>query len=115
MQKTKELVNNPISEESLELIGGTGQVFKGFKDKMTQAPLKKWLQSAGITKHITFHCARHTFGSLQVEAGTNIYVVQKMLVHKNGGGESSSCNPAAIRTRAHCRYRKGTSSHRRAV
>ena len=85
MQKTKELVNNPISEEALELIGGTGTgvVFKGFKDKMTQASLKKWMQSAGITKHITFHCARHTFGSLQVEAGTNIYVVQKMLAHKN--------------------------------
>lgn len=26
---------------------------------------------------------RHTFGSLQVEAGTSIYVVQKMLAHKN--------------------------------
>lgn len=32
---------------------------------------------------ITFHGSRHTFGSLQVEAGTSIYVVQKMLAHKN--------------------------------
>lgn len=32
MQKTKELVNNPISDEALELIGGsgTGKVFEGF-------------------------------------------------------------------------------------
>ena len=41
MQKTKELVNNPISDEALELIGerGTGPVFVGFADKMTQTPM----------------------------------------------------------------------------
>lgn len=52
MQKTKELVNNPISDEALELIGerGTGQVFIGFTDKLTQTPLKNWLKAAGITK-----------------------------------------------------------------
>ena len=27
--------------------------------------------------------SRHTFGSLQVEAGTSIYVVQRLLAHKN--------------------------------
>ena len=50
---------------------------------MTQAPLKKWLKTAGITKRISFHSSRHTFGSLQVEAGTSIYVVQRLLAHKN--------------------------------
>jgi site-specific recombinase XerD len=85
MQKTKELVNNPISDEALELIGerGTGLVFVGFADKMTQAPLKYWLKAAGITKKISFHCSRHTFGSLQVDAGTSVYTVQHMLGHKN--------------------------------
>jgi integrase len=85
MQKTKELVNNPISDEALELIGGsgTGIVFKGFSDKMTQTPLKNWLKAAGITKKISFHCSRHTFGSLQVDAGTSVYTVQHMLGHKN--------------------------------
>lgn len=85
MQKTKDLVNNPISDEALELAGprGTGRVFPEFKDSMTQAPLKKWLKAAGITKRISFHSSRHTFGSLQVEAGTSIYVVQRLLAHKN--------------------------------
>ena len=85
MQKTKELVNNPISDEALELIGerGTGPVFAGFADKMTQTPLKNWLKAAGITKKISFHCSRHTFGSLQVDAGTSVYTVQHMLGHKN--------------------------------
>jgi len=90
MQKTQQLVNNPISEEALELIGfydgehnPDDKVFPEFKDKMTGTVLKNWLKAAGITKHITFHCARHTFGSLQVDAGTGIYTVQHMLGHKN--------------------------------
>jgi len=44
--------------------------------------LKNWLQEAGITKHITYHCSRHTLGSLQVEAGTSVYTVQHILGHK---------------------------------
>lgn len=85
MIKTQELVNNPISDEAMELIGerSTGKVFVGFKDCMTQTALKNWLKEAGITKHITFHCTRHTFGSLQVDAGTSVYTVQHMLGHKN--------------------------------
>ena len=39
--------------------------------------------TAGITKKISFHCSRHTFGSLQVDAGTSVYTVQHMLGHKN--------------------------------
>lgn len=50
---------------------------------MTQQPLKDWVASAGITKHITFHCFRHTFATLQVALGTDIYTVSKMLTHKN--------------------------------
>ena len=58
-------------------------LFIGFEDYMTQAPLRKWLKAASITKHISFHCTRHTFGTLQVEAGTPVYTVQHMLGHKN--------------------------------
>ena len=32
---------------------------------------------------VLFHCSRHTFGSLQVDAGTSVYTVQHMLGHKN--------------------------------
>ena len=48
MQKTKDIVHNPISEEALELIGYSpdkrGKVFPDFKDSMTQVPLKNWLK-----------------------------------------------------------------------
>ena len=34
--------------------------------------LQRWLTAAGITKKITFHCTRHSFGSLHVEMGTDM-------------------------------------------
>lgn len=84
-EKTDTEALNPISLEAFELCGekSTGLVFKGFKKSMLQNILPKWLQAAGITKHITFHCFRHTFATLLVSNGSEIYTVSKMLTHKN--------------------------------
>ena len=40
---------------------------------------------AGITKHITFHGFRHTYATLQLAAGTDLYTISKMLTHSNVG------------------------------
>lgn len=45
--------------------------------------LGKWVEDAGIKKHITFHCARHTFATMLLTLGTDIYVVSKLLGHTN--------------------------------
>ena len=44
--------------------------------------LRLWAAIAGINRHITFHSARHTFATLQITLGTDIYTVSKMLGHK---------------------------------
>lgn len=84
-QKTKTEATLPISHEAFELCGevGTGKVFKGLSRSMINYPLKNWLKQAKILKHIAFHCFRHSYSTLQIAAGTDIYTVSKMLTHRN--------------------------------
>lgn len=42
----------------------------------------QWIANAGITKKITFHSFRHTFATLQLCKGTDIYTVSKMVGHR---------------------------------
>ena len=86
-EKTETETTLPISEQALELCGapGTGLVFKGLTRGKINTHLKEWLKSAGIDKHITFHCFRHTYATLLLSNGTDIYTVSKMLTHKNVG------------------------------
>ena len=79
------MYTTPSAIEAYGLLGERheGLIFDGFKDKMLQGPLKRWLLAAGITKKITFHCTRHSFGSLHVEMGTDMAVIQAYLGHKN--------------------------------
>jgi integrase len=86
-EKTETDASLPITDEALELCGkrGKGQVFKGLDYALVQKELKGWIEDAGIDKHITFHCFRHTYATLLLSSGADIYVVSKMLTHKNVG------------------------------
>ncbi len=43
--------------------------------------LRLWTKTGGIEKHITWHCARHSFGSNLLFKGADIYTVSKLLGH----------------------------------
>ena len=45
--------------------------------------LKEWMESAGIKKHITYHCSRHTAATMWLTLGANLYVVSKLLGHRS--------------------------------
>lgn len=87
-KKTKGLEYLDISLQARELLGEEKapeeRVFKGLKySSYMNLELQKWCMKAGIPKDITFHSARHTFATLQLTLGTDIYTVSKLLGHKH--------------------------------
>lgn len=86
-QKTKGVEMMPISKQAYSLLGenkeSTDKVFDGLTySAYENKHLAKWIGLAGIEKDITFHCFRHTFATLQLSKGTDIYTVSKMLGHR---------------------------------
>ncbi len=92
-KKTKGIEYLPISEQAYNLTQGEKNpkdmpqdkhVFEGLKySAYNNKHLFQWIGAAGITKNITFHSFRHTFATLQLFNGTDIYTVSKMLGHKS--------------------------------
>ena len=85
-QKTKGQQYLDINQQARELMQGIGKpderVFIGLNySSYMNVALQMWILKAGITKQITFHCARHTFAVLQLTLGTEIYTLSKMLGH----------------------------------
>lgn len=86
-KKTKGIEMLPISEQAFSLLGERKEpkqkVFEGLQYSAYQNKhLLQWLFDANIKKKITFHCFRHTFATLQLSKGTDIYTVSKMLGHR---------------------------------
>ena len=62
----------------------TDKVFPGFiLSAYHNKHLYQWIGAAGITKDISFHNFRHTYATLQLSEGTDIYTVSKMLGHRS--------------------------------
>ena len=85
-QKTKGLQYHPIPKNAKELLGkvlkGDEKIFVGLQySSYMNVALSQWMLRAGITKQITFHCSRHTFATLLLAKGANLFTVSKLLGH----------------------------------
>lgn len=87
-QKTSGQEYLDISEQATSLIGenddgnSNDYVFSLPANNTVNSTLNQWVKTAGINKHITFHCARHTFATMMLDIGTDIYTVSKLLGHR---------------------------------
>lgn len=89
MQKTKEPLYLPISDEALKWLPERGEandsdyIFPLTHEGTVNDTLQHWAKVAGITKHISFHVSRHTHATMMLTLGADLYTVSKLLGHKN--------------------------------
>lgn len=86
-QKTKGLQYHYVSKQARSLCGTEttkeDKIFSGIRySAYMNTALMQWVLKAGISKHITFHCARHSFATIQISLGTDLFVLSKLLGHK---------------------------------
>ena len=85
MVKTKEIICQPLSANALKYLperrDDNSLVFK--LPANVNPCIKLWAKKAGISKHISFHVSRHTFATLELTYGADLYTVSKLLGHKN--------------------------------
>jgi len=87
-KKTQGVETLPISEETLNLLGERKEPNEKVFSKMLYSAwqnqkIQDWVYRAGIMRKITFHSFRHTFATIQLSLGTDIYTVSKMLGHRD--------------------------------
>lgn len=87
-KKTNGLQYLDINEQATELMGDRGKdedfVFHRLPEAdNTNHCIRTWAAAAGVKKYLTFHSGRHTFATLMISLGTDLYTVSKLLGHSN--------------------------------
>ena len=89
MKKTRQILYLPLSDAARRYMPERGDkgpqdlVFTLPKRVTTQCDIRTWVKRAGIAKNISFHCARHTFATLALTQGADLYSISKLLGHTN--------------------------------
>jgi integrase len=89
-KKTKGYEYLPLSQTALQLLRNShtnilnlnnGKIFKLPTGQVIGHHLNNWSKKAEIKKHITFHSSRHTFATLTLTYGADLFTVSKLLGH----------------------------------
>ena len=90
-QKTKDRLEIPLGKTALNILKTDNifhlpesKIFNLPKDRTTiNRALTRWFKSAEIDKKAFYHLSRHTFATLNLTSGNEIYTVSKLLGHKS--------------------------------
>lgn len=87
MQKTQRKISYALSNEAAKWLPEKSEspfVFNGlFQTPSLNKYIKEWAMDAGITKNVSFHTARHTFATMMLTLGADLYTTSKLLGHTN--------------------------------
>jgi site-specific recombinase XerD len=85
--KTQSKVNVNLNNDAVILLGKWGNdndlVFNLPSSNGTNKSLKTWAKQAGIKKKVTYHVARHSFGTNLIFYGADAKTTSALLGHKN--------------------------------
>jgi len=86
--KVHKYITIPLSNKALQHIDITkiktsDLVFSKLDPKHCSKQILKWCYSAGINKQVSFHSARHTFATIALTLGADLYTISKLLGHSN--------------------------------
>lgn len=83
-QKSKVQARVPLHSSLTEIIlSGTGPVFNLPSANGCNKILKEWVKAAGIHKHITWHCSRHSFSIELLRKGVAATTVAGLMGHNS--------------------------------
>jgi len=88
-KKTKNQQRTKLNKTALEILekqrrrSHDKHVFHLPDNNTVLRVIRKWVKEVGINKHITFHCARHTFATLCLTYDIDLFTVSKLLGHKD--------------------------------
>lgn len=86
MKKTQESIAFKLNSEAVDCLpprSTEGPVFDLPCLSCVERILVQWTKRAGISKHVTFHTARHSFATMALTAGADLYTISKLLGHRN--------------------------------
>ena len=86
--KTGIELDVPLSKEAINLLpkerNNDDYVFgKQLEAKYVRKYLRAWAKEAGITKDVKFHTSRHTYATMLLTLGADLFTVSKLLGHVN--------------------------------
>ncbi len=86
-EKTERDVIVNLNKTAIKLLGEPGNsdelVFSLPSHNGTIKAIRYWTKRAGIDKHITFHCARHSFGTNLAMFNADLLTISSLLGHSN--------------------------------
>jgi site-specific recombinase XerD len=86
MHKTKKPVLIPLSDRAIKFLPDdpglqNRKVFRVLSNQPSNRHLKDIMKAAGISKYISMHCARHTFGTCAQDLGMSLEVISEIMGH----------------------------------